>query len=141
MNDGTLALTAGIPYDLGTPITIDSSAVHTDTTDPSNPIDYASVTLLDHTANFISIMVDIDELRITLPAGAISGKVRDFGLAVVVDSGVTPPAISIPGASAIGSPDGTMPELAEGVNLLYFSVFGPYGMMLVKGEQLQLITQ
>ena len=112
----------------------------TDDTDPQNPITYGAVTLVDRAANFIQFTSDIDELRITLPAG-VDGKVRDFGLAVNVNSGVTPPAITILGNTAIYNPDGTMPELAEGMNLLYFSEIGPYGLMLVKGEQVQQITQ
>ena len=112
----------------------------TDDTDPQNPITYGAVTLVDRAATFIQIASDLDELRITLPAG-VDGKVRDFGLAVSVNSGVTPPAITILGNPAIYNPDGTMPELAEGMNLLYFSEIGPYGLMLVKGEQVQQITQ
>lgn len=111
-----------------------------DDTDPQNPITYGAVTLVDRAANFIQFTSDIDELRITLPAG-VDGKVRDFGLAVSVNSGVTPPAITILGNPAIYNQDGTMPELAEGMNLLYFSEIGPYGLMLVKGEQVQQITQ
>lgn len=148
----TLALAADVPYDLGTPITIDSNEVLTDDTDPSNPITYAEVTLLNRTANVVQIDVAIDELRVTFPT-ATDGKVRDFELGIYVGDGtaaLAAPALVVFGEGTEGitlmNPDGTMPELADGtatmagLTLLYFSEVAT-SSFLVKGEQVQEITQ
>lgn len=137
-------------YTLGTPIIIDS--YETDTTDPSNPVTYAEVTLADRTANDVIIEVAIDELRVTLPA-AVDGKVRDLELVIIVGDGVAAlaaPALVLDAAPGEGiqvlNPDGAMPEIADGTatwpgyTLLYFSeVLGT--VFLVKGEQVKVITQ
>ena len=137
---------AALRYDLGTAQVIDSEAVETDSTDPENPIDYGEATMADRTANLVVITAAIDELRLAFP-DAVSGKIRDFELRVVVDASdsatdIAAPALVLPQGVTPENPDATMPTI-EGAaagetsaTLLYLSENAP-GVFVCKGEAMK----
>lgn len=147
---GVLALKSEIPYDLGTPIVINTASSETV---EGETVYYGAATLANRTANIVQVTAAtaLDELRITFPA-ATSGKVRDFGLRVEIGTGsaaLTAPAL-VPiaptgetikiennAAEIPALADGT--ATAEGVTLLYFSENAP-GVFVVKGEQVEEVA-
>ena len=145
-----VAVKGNIPYDLGTPIVINTASSETV---EGETVNYGAATLADRTANIVQVTAAtaLDELRITFPA-ATSGKVRDFGLRVEIGTGsaaLTAPAL-VPIAPTgetikIENADRTIPALADGtattkgVTLLYFSENAP-GVFVVKGEQVEEVA-
>jgi hypothetical protein len=134
---------SAIPYDLGTPIVIDTASSEVV---EGETVYYGAASLADRTSNIVQVTAatPLDELRITFPA-ATSGKVRDFGLRVEVGTGsaaLTAPALVPPAGVTLENADGEIPALADGtataagVTLLYFSETAP-GVFLVKGEQVK----
>lgn len=148
--NGMAALTADIPYSLGTPIVIDEASSETV---EGETVYYGAATLANRTANVVQVTAAtaLDELRITFPA-ATSGKVRDFGLRVEIGTGsaaLTAPAL-VPIAPTgetikIENNAKEIPALADGtatakgVTLLYFSENAP-GVFVVKGEQVEEVA-
>jgi hypothetical protein len=145
-----LASTADIPYDLGTPIVIDTASSETVA---GETVYYGAATLANRTANIVQVTAAtaLDELRITFPA-ATSGKVRDFGLRVEIGTGSA--ALAAPALVPIAPTGETIkiennaaeiPALADGtatakgVTLLYFSENAP-GVFVVKGEQVEEVA-
>lgn len=113
---------------------------------------YGEATLADRTQNQVAVLVALDELRVTIPP-AVSGKVRDFGLVVLVGLGegtaLAAPAL-VPVAPTgetitMMNAEGEMPTLADGtttsmgLTVLYFTELGN-GTFLVKGEQIQEVA-
>lgn len=145
-----VALKGNIPYDLGTPIVIDTASSETV---EGETVYYGAATLADRTANIVQVTAAtaLDELRITFPA-ATSGKVRDFGLRVEIGTGSA--ALAAPALVPIAPTGETIkiennaaeiPALADGtatargVTLLYFSENAP-GVFVVKGEQVEEVA-
>jgi hypothetical protein len=137
---------SALRYDLGD-VELASGLINTDSSDPSNPIDYAALTLNDREVGWLVVDEEFDELRLTFPTGE-TGKVRDFGLLVEVDADKTAPALTLvqPSGTTIVlvNPDGAMPTLADGdtagdesgKTILYFSEVST-NRFLVKGEQVK----
>ena len=123
-SDGTLALTANIPYTLTTK-TISNNAV----------------TLDDRAINAVAVSLSLASLTINFPT-ATSGKARDFGLRLTVASGITTaPQIVLPQGVTCENADGEAPEIgADGAaTILYFTETAS-GVFLVKGEVVQTIS-
>lgn len=146
-----VALKSAIPYDLGTPIVIDTASSEVV---EGETVYYGAATLANRTANIVQVTTQLDELRITFPA-ANPGKVRDFGLRVEIgnDSAVLAELVA-PALVPIAPPAETIkiennaaeiPALADetatakGVTLLYFSENAP-GVFVVKGEQVEEVA-
>lgn len=145
-----VALKSAIPYDLGTPIVIDTASSETV---EGETVYYGAATLANRTANIVQVTAAtaLDELRITFPAET-SGKVRDFGLRVEIGTGSA--ALAAPALVPIAPTGETIkiennaaefPALADGtatakgVTLLYFSENAP-GVFVVKGEQVEEVA-
>ena len=141
---------SAIPYDLGTPVVINTASSETI---EGETVYYGAATLANRAANFVQVTAAtaLDELRITFPA-ATSGKVRDFGLRVEIGTGSA--ALAAPALVPIAPSGETIkiennakeiPALADGtatakgVTLLYFSENAP-GVFVVKGEQVEEVA-
>ena len=143
------ALAGAVRYDLGG-VELASGLIETDSSDPSNPIDYVALTLNDREVGRLVIDEEFDELRLVFPT-ADSDKVRDFGLLVEVDADKTAPALTLvqPSGTTIVlvNPDGAMPTLADGdtagdesgKTILYFSEVSA-NCFLVKGEEVKEVS-
>lgn len=146
----TAFVQGAVPYDIGTPIVIDTASSEVV---EGETVYYGAATLANRTANIVQVTAatPLDELRITFPA-ATSGKVRDFGLRVEIGTGSA--ALSAPALVPIAPTGETIkiennakeiPALADGtatakgVTLLYFSENAP-GVFVVKGEQVEEIA-
>lgn len=132
-SDGTLALTADIPYALTT-----------------KTIDNGAVTLDDRASNAVTISTTLspNTLTINFPT-ATSGEVRDFAMRLNIAAGVTAPEIAWPQGVTLENDGGEVPEIADGgtggsSTILYFSETennGTTAKFLVKGETLTAIAQ
>lgn len=106
--------------------------------------DEATLVCADRAVTNATIAAGFSTLNLTFPE-AISGKVRDFYLRIVVAAGESAPALSIPSGITIENPDGAVPEIADGetdaasTTLVWFSETAP-NVFTAKSETVKAVA-
>ena len=106
--------------------------------------DAATLVCADRAVTNATIADGFSTLNLTFPA-AISGKVRDFYLRIVVAAGESAPALSVPSGITIENPDGAVPEIADGetsaasTTLVWFSETAP-NVFTAKSETVKAVA-
>lgn len=106
--------------------------------------DAATLVCADRAVTNATIAAGFSTLNLTFPE-AVSGKVRDFYLRIVVAAGESAPALSIPQGITIENPDGAVPEIADGetsaasTTLVWFSETAP-NIFTAKSETVKAVA-
>lgn len=106
--------------------------------------DAATLVCADRAVTNATIAAGFSTLNLTFPT-AVTGKVRDFYLRIVVAAGESAPALSIPQGITIENPDGAIPEIADGetsaasTTLVYFSETAP-NVFTAKAETVKAVA-
>ena len=106
--------------------------------------DAATLVCADRAVTNATIAAGFSTLNLTFP-DAISGKVRDFYLRIVVAAGESAPVLSIPQSITIENPDGAVPEIADGetsaasTTLVWFSETAP-NVFTAKSETVKAVA-
>ena len=106
--------------------------------------DAATLVCADRAVTNATIATGFSTLNLTFPT-AVSGKVRDFYLRIVVAAGESAPALSIPQGITIENSDGAVPEIADGgtdaasTTLVWFSETAP-NVFTAKSETVKAVA-